>query len=64
MFYPQLLSKITMGKGIGLIYKYDQRNCSYPYLNTKYFIPPRYDTSIKTKRNSASDASVGEHDIA
>ena len=52
-----------MGKGIGRIYKYDQRNWPYPYPNTTFVIPQCSDTSIKPKKNSAYDAYVGGHDL-
>ena len=53
-----------MGKGIGRIYKYDQHTWPYPSPNTNFIIPPHFDTSIQTKRNSDYDASVGENDEA
>ena len=52
-----------MGKGINLIYKYDQRNWPYPYPNTTFFIPQRSDTSIETKRTSDSYSPVGAHNL-
>ena len=64
MFFSQLFClklpvKITMGKAIGRIYKHDQRNWSYPSTKTTFVIPSRFDTSIPTQRNSASDVSSG-----
>ena len=56
--------KTTMGKAIGLIYKYSQRKWAYPYPNTTFVIPPLFDASIQTQHNSASDASVNENDVA
>ena len=56
--------KITKGKGIVRIYKYDQKNCPYPSPNTNFVISPRFDTSIQTQRNSDSDDSVGANDVA
>ena len=52
MFCSKLPVEITMSKGIGCIYKYDHRNCPYPYPNTTFVITPRFDTSIQTQRNS------------
>ena len=57
-----VLLKITTGKGISCIYKYDQQNWPYTYINTNFVIPKRSDISIKTQCNSASDASVDAHD--
>ena len=51
-----------MGKGIGRIYKYDQRNWTYPSPNTTLIITPNFDTSIQNLRYSASDASTGAND--
>ena len=53
-----------MGKGIGRIYKYDQRNCPYPSPNNIFFILQHYETYIQTQCTSSSNASVGEHDLA
>ena len=53
-----------MGKGILRIYKYYQRNLPYPSPNTTFVIPQSSETSIQTQCNSASDASVGAHDLA
>ena len=66
MFSSQLFCskspvKINTCKVIGRIYKYDHRNWPYPYPNTTFAIPPRFDTSIQTQHNSASDASAGEN---
>ena len=63
-FCSELPVKVTMGKGIGRIYKYDQRNWPYPYPNTTFFIPPSFGTSIQTQRNSDSYASVGAHYVS
>ena len=63
-FYSELPVKIPMGKVIGRIYKYDQHTWPYPSPNTNFIIPPNFDTSIQTKRNSDYDASVGENDEA
>ena len=69
MFFSQyfclkLPVKITMGKGIVRIYKYDQQKCPCPSTNKTSVIPSRFDTSIKTQRNSSSDESVGENDLS
>ena len=59
MFFSQLfLLKITTGKGIGRIYKYDQQNWTYGYPNTNFVIPPCYDTYIQTQLNIFSDSYV------
>ena len=63
-FCSKLPVKSTTGKGTGRIYKYDQRNWPYPSLNTTFFIPPCFDTSIQTQFNSAYNASMGEIDVA
>ena len=55
--------KIIMGKGIGHIYKYDQRNWSYPSPNNTFIIPPHFYISIKTQCNSSYGASVGANDV-
>ena len=53
-----------MGKTIVRIYKYDQRNWTYPYSNTTFSIPTCYGTSIQTQSNSYYDTSVGANDVA
>ena len=69
MFFSQyfclkLPVKITMGKGIVRIYKYDQQKCPCPSTNKTSVIPSRFDTSIKTQCNSDSDAYMSENDVA
>ena len=64
MFSHIFWFKIIAGKGIGRIYKYNQRNWPYPSPTTSFVIPQRSDTSIKTQYNFFSDASVGAHDVA
>ena len=59
IFLTIVLLKLSMGKPIGRIYKYDQRNWTYPYLNTTFVIPPHSDTSIQTQHNSAYYSPVG-----
>ena len=59
-----VLFKITMVKVIGCIYKYEYQNWPYLSTNTTLFIPPRFDTSIKTQCNSDSDAYMSENDVA
>ena len=56
--------KINMGKGIFLIYKYDQRNLTYWSPNTTFVIPPYFDMYIQKQCNSAYDAYVGANDLA
>ena len=58
------LFEITMVKVISRIYNYDQCNWPYPSSNNIFVIPKCSDTSIKTKRNSASDDCVGSHVLA
>ena len=53
-----------MGKGIGSIYKYDQRIWPYPYPNNTFVTPQPSDTSIQTQHKSDFDASVGAHNVA
>ena len=53
-----------MGKGIGRIYEYDQRNCPYPSSNTTFVIPKNCGNYIQTQRNSYSDGSIVSHDLA
>ena len=53
-----------MGKVIGRIYEYYQRNWPYPSQNTSFFIPPHFDVNIPTQCNSASDTSVDKNDVA
>ena len=55
------LFRITTGKGISCVYKYDHRN--RPYLSQKQtlVIPQHSETYIQTQQTSASDASVGAH---
>ena len=53
-----------MGKGICHIYKYCQRNWLYPDLNTIFVPLERSEPYIQTQSTSASDASMGEHDLA
>ena len=55
---------IIMGKGIGHIYKFGQRNYPYPSPNTTFSIPLCFDTSIQTLCSSASNDFVGAHDEA
>ena len=62
LFCSELSVKITMGKGIGHIYKYDQQNYPYPSPNTTLVIPPRFDTSKQNQRNSDSDVFAGAND--
>ena len=64
MFSHIFWVKIIAGKGIGRIYKYNQRNWPYPSPTTSFVIPQRSDTSIKTQQASASDASIGAHDLS
>ena len=64
VFLFKLPVEITIGKGIRRSYKYDQWNWPYTSPNTTFVIPPRFDTSIQTQRNSASDAAVGANDEA
>ena len=52
-----------MRKGISRIYKYTQRNWTYPYSNTNFVITQCYNNSLQTQRDSASDTSVGAHDL-
>ena len=58
------LIKITTGKVIVLIYRYEQRNCPYFPPNITFLIQKYSDTSIQTQQNSASDSSMGAHDLA
>ena len=53
-----------MGKVIGCIYKYGQRNWPYTSSNITLIISANFYNSIQTQRNSASDASVGANDVA
>ena len=53
-----------MGKVIGRIYKYDQRNWPYPYPNNNFIIPPHFYTSIQAQRNSDFNASAGANNEA
>ena len=46
------------------IYKYDQSKWPYPSPNTNFSIPQHSDSSIQTQLNSATDYSVGAHDVA
>ena len=64
LFCSELPVEINMGGIIAHIYKYDQQNWPYPYPNTTFSMPPRFDTSIQTQRNIAYDASVGENYVA
>ena len=68
MVFHNILFRITSQyyhrKGISCVYKYDQRNWPFPSTNTTFFIPPCFDISIQTKRNSALDASAGANDVA
>ena len=64
MFCLKLPVKITMGKGIGGIYKYEYQNCPYTYQKTTFVIPPRFDFSLHTQCISTYDASVGTNDVA
>ena len=61
LFCSKLPVKINTGKRIGRIYEYDHWNWHYPSPNTTFAIPPRFDTSIQTQHNSASNASAGEN---
>ena len=63
-FLTIVLFKTTIGKRIGRIYKYDQRNWPYPSSSTNFFIPQPSDTSIKTQRTSAYYSSISAHDLA
>ena len=56
--------KITTGKGIVCIHKYDQCIWTFPPPNTNFVIPQRSDTSIQTQYKSNSDASVDAHAVA
>ena len=53
-----------MGKGIGPIYKYDQRNLSYPSPNTTFVLTQLSDCYIQNQHTITSDASVGAHSLA
>ena len=63
-FCSKLPVKFFMGKGIGCIYKYDQRNWPYPSPNTNFIIPPCFDVYIQTQRKSSSDAYEDENYVA
>ena len=64
MFSQIVLFKITIGKGIGHIYKHDQRNWPYPYPNTNFSIPTCSDTTIKNQLNNDYGVSVGENYVS
>ena len=50
-----------MGKGIGRIYKYEQRSWPKISSNTTFVLQQHSDTYIQTLRNSASNVSMGEN---
>ena len=58
-----MIFSITVGKGIGHIYKRNQRNCPYPYPNTNFFIPQHPDSYTQTQNTSVCDAAVFSHDL-
>ena len=61
MFRSESPVKISIGKGIVRIYKYEQRKWPYLSTNNTIRIRPHFDTSIQTQFNSDSDASEGSN---
>ena len=47
-----------MGKGVSCVYKHIQHNWPYPYINTTFFVPPSYVSSLQNDGTSGCGANM------